>query len=402
MKLTQIHLSNFQSFGPESTLIDMAEMTFVLGPNGTGKTAVLQALVRLFGMDPSLRRIRKTDFHVAAGAPAGAHAAATLWIEAQFEFPELTEKTKGKHPSVPGHFAHMRLESADGVPRVRFRLSAQMDDDGEIEESMVYVLQVDAEGKPSKSAVASKNDHSSIQVHYLPARRDPSDHVSYAANSLLGRALRAADWRAEREAVTGLTEAIGRALAGNAAIQGVGAKLTTHWGSLHKGAYYANPSLSFERSEIDNLLRHLTVSFTPGHAEPLVDFSRLSDGQQSLLYLSLVLSMQSIGREVLANKLPAFDIDKLRPAVFTLIAMEEPENSLSPHYLGRVIKALTTFSKEHDSQAIVATHAPSLLRRGDLHPGRERKAAASPELEGGRRRYAHHGTAVESRARTDE
>lgn len=362
MKLTQIRLSNFQSFGPEATLIGMAAMTFLLGPNGTGKTAVLQALTRLFGIDPGLRRIRKSDFHVAAAAPVGGDAAAALWIEAQFEFPEL-KKPKGKHSAVPGHFAHMRLESADGLPRVRFRLAAQMDEDGEIEESMVYVLQADAEGKPTKTAVVSKHDRNSIQAHYLPARRDPSDHVSYAANSLLGRTLRAADWQAEREAVAELTGAIGKALAGNAAIQGVGAKLSTLWGSLHKGTYYANPSLSFERSEIDNLLRHLTVSFTPGHAEALVDFSRLSDGQQSLLYLSLVLSVQAIGREVLASKLPAFNIDKLRPAVFTLIAMEEPENSLSPHFLGRVIKVLTTFAAEYDSQAVVATHAPSLLRR---------------------------------------
>lgn len=361
MKLTQIKLSNFQSFGPDATAIDVAAMTYLLGPNGTGKTAVLQALSRLFGIDPGLRRIRRTDFHVAAAAGEDA-VAASLWIEAQFEFPEL-KKPKGKHAAIPGHFAHMRLESADGLPRVRFRLTALMDEDGDIEESFVYVLQADAHGEPTKTAVVSKHDRGAIQVHYLPARRDPSDHVSYAANSLLGRTLRAADWHAEREAVAQLTEEIGKALAGNAAIAGVDAKLSAHWSALHKGSYYASPSLSFERNEIENLLRHLSINFTPGHAEPLVDFSRLSDGQQSLLYLSLVLTVQAIGREVLANKLPAFDVDKLRPAVFTLVAMEEPENSLSPHYLGRVIKALTTFSGEHDSQAIIATHAPSLLRR---------------------------------------
>jgi putative ATP-dependent endonuclease of OLD family len=43
--------------------------------------------------------------------------------------------------------------------------------------------------------------------------------------------------------------------------------------------------------------------------------------------------------------------------------MEEPENSLSPHYLGRVIQALMAFSRNNDAQAIIATHAPSLLRR---------------------------------------
>jgi len=95
-----------------------------------------------------------------------------------------------------------------------------------------------------------------------------------------------------------------------------------------------------------------------------VDFTRLSDGQQSLLYLSLVLAMHDIGCKVLSGELAeAFDIDKLRPAVFTLIAVEEPENSLSPHYLGRVARTLTTFAEGQDSQALVATHAPSLLRR---------------------------------------
>ncbi len=160
-----------------------------------------------------------------------------------------------------------------------------------------------------------------------------------------------------------MTQDISTALAGNAAVEGLGEQLTAHWTALHKGTYYANPSVSFERNEIDSLLRHLTVGFTPGHDNQIVDFSRLSDGQQSLLYISLVLSVQAIGRKVLAGELDAFDVDKLRPAVFTLVATEEPENSLSPHYLGRVIKALTTFSGHHDAQALVATHAPSLLKR---------------------------------------
>ena len=36
---------------------------------------------------------------------------------------------------------------------------------------------------------------------------------------------------------------------------------------------------------------------------------------------------------------PTVDPAKLRPASFTLIALEEPENSLSPHYVGRVERA---------------------------------------------------------------
>lgn len=144
---------------------------------------------------------------------------------------------------------------------------------------------------------------------------------------------------------------------------GKGGTETGIWSKLHKGEFFADPAVSFAQSEIDALLRHLSLTFTPGHGEPLVDFSRLSDGQQSLLYISLVLAMREIGDKVLAGELNAFDIDKLRPAIFTLIAIEEPENSLSPHYLGRVIRAVSEFASGQNTQALVATHAPSLLRR---------------------------------------
>jgi putative ATP-dependent endonuclease of OLD family len=203
MKLTRLRLSNFQSFGQGPTVLELDAMCFLLGPNGAGKTAVLQALARLFG-DPLLRRVRRADFHVPdEDLTKGDIGPLTLWIEAQFEFPEL--KLKGKHATIPGCFAHMRLESADGMPLLRFRLTATMDEDGDIEEKMLYVLQVDEHGEPLKTVPVQKHDRNTIQVHYLPARRDPSDHISYAANSLLGRALRAVDWRAESEKISELT-----------------------------------------------------------------------------------------------------------------------------------------------------------------------------------------------------
>ena len=140
--------------------------------------------------------------------------------------------------------------------------------------------------------------------------------------------------------------------------------LTAQWGILHRGNYFVDPSILFLRSEMKNLLRHLSIGFAPGHGEQFVDFSRLSDGQQSILYLSIVLGMQNLGARVLSGELAdAFDVDKLRPAIFTLIAVEEPENSLSPHYLGRVVRALEDFAQEQDAQALLATHSPSLMRR---------------------------------------
>ncbi len=361
MKLQTIRLSNFQCFGPEATEIDLEDLTFLIGPNGAGKTAVLQAMCRLFAFDPALKRIQKTDFHV-PHTEGEAPDERSFWIEANFLLPELLNDA-GEHPTIPTHFAHMRLDDADGIPRVRFRLDASMGADGDIEDTLLYVLDLDTDGSPLNTAPVPRAERNNIQVHYLPARRDPADHIAFSANALLGRLLRAVNWDVERTTIKNLTDQISNNLASNTSVASLSAKLTETWKGLHKGSYFTDPSITFVTSEIEALLRHLSVSFSPGHDEQLVDFSRLSDGQKSMLYLSLVLSSQAIGRAVLSGEDGTFDPDKLKPAVFTLVAVEEPENSLSPHYLGRIVSSLTDLVGKEDAQALIATHAPSMLRR---------------------------------------
>ncbi|RDU97845.1 ATP-dependent nuclease [Trinickia dinghuensis] len=362
MKLQSIRLSGFLSFGPDATELTFNDITYLIGPNGSCKTAALQALCRLFAFDPSLRRIQRSDFHVPYDEDAVPDER-QLWIEADFVFPELDED--GENSTVAPHFSHMRLDTADGLPRVRYRLSATMGVDGDIEETLVYVLDLNGDGSPLTTAQVPRAERNHVQVHYLPARRDPAEHIAYSTSALLGRMLRAVNWENEREEVKGFTDQISESLAANPSIAALSESLKTTWGTLHKGSFFADPHITFVASEIEALLRHLSVSFSPGHDEELVDFSRLSDGQKSMLYLSLVLSAQSIGRAVLAGEDDSFDPDKLRPPVFTIVALEEPENSLSPHYLGRIVNALVAMTGNEDAQALIATHAPSMLRRVD-------------------------------------
>jgi putative ATP-dependent endonuclease of OLD family len=65
-KLAHSRIRNFRCFGNDATDIALDDTTFILGPNGTGKTAVLQTLARMFGLDPVLRKIRHSDCHIAA------------------------------------------------------------------------------------------------------------------------------------------------------------------------------------------------------------------------------------------------------------------------------------------------------------------------------------------------
>jgi putative ATP-dependent endonuclease of OLD family len=361
LKLTTIRLSNFQSFGAEATTIELEEITYILGPNGSGKTAVLEALSRMFSPTAGLRKVRASDFHVPlTGRGAGD---VSMWVEADFEIPEAEEEET--HAAVPPFFSHMALQEPGGAPRLRVRLTAILDEADEVEDTIEYVLEVDADDEPVRRSTMPSGDRSSIEVHYLPARRDPSEHISYAAGSLLGRILRAADWSAERVVLETLSETITSTLAANGALTSVGAGLTDVWNQLHRGSFFTDPAIAFGSGGFESVLRQLTLRFTPSHAGDTLPFERLSDGQQSLLYISLVLSWRSICRSVLDGTETTLDPDRLRPPVHTILAIEEPENSLSPVYLGRIIKALRAACGEADTQALIATHAPSLLRRAE-------------------------------------
>lgn len=359
MRLCSLFVHNFQSFGPAVEEISFSDVTYLLGPNGAGKTAALQALCRMFSVDPSLRRIRRSDFHVPA-TEVEQPEQRQLWLEADFTFEETLDDDD--FDTVPPFFGQMAMRTAGELPRVRFRLEATMHEDGEVEERFVFVTKTDESDDPVAMQAVPKRHRDAIHLHYLPARRDPSDHVAYGATALLGRLLRAANWNEDRETVKDLTEQITECLAENESVQTLSESLTNAWKRLHRGSFFASPRLTFENSEIEALLRHLTVSFSPGHGENQVDFARLSDGQKSMLYLSLVLSALTIGREVRSGKNKAFDPHKLKPPAFTILAVEEPENSLSPQYLGRIVNSLKS-SVDVDAQALIATQAPSMLRR---------------------------------------
>src|SRR5688572_13495502 len=67
VKVTSGTVQNFRCFGPEPTSFELGDTTVLIGANGSGKTAVLVALARLFGPGQSMRTFLKSDFHVPLG-----------------------------------------------------------------------------------------------------------------------------------------------------------------------------------------------------------------------------------------------------------------------------------------------------------------------------------------------
>ena len=68
MKIASITLRNFRRFGDSPTTVELAEdITALVGANGSGKTALLTALNRLFGTTQNMRTMRRSDFHLPPG-----------------------------------------------------------------------------------------------------------------------------------------------------------------------------------------------------------------------------------------------------------------------------------------------------------------------------------------------
>ena len=100
-----------------------------------------------------MRKIRASDFHIPVDeAPDAAPEERGLWIEANFEFPELELEDADDMPAVPGNFAHMLMVDDEEPVRVRFRLAATLDQDGDIEESFTYVNKTDDAGMPTEES----------------------------------------------------------------------------------------------------------------------------------------------------------------------------------------------------------------------------------------------------------
>lgn len=362
MKLSALRINNFQSFGPyEAEIRFEDDITYLLGPNGSGKTAVLQALARLFSPIQSQRTVQVSDFHrpmdkINLAEQDWLDTEPTLWIEAEFEAPKPTDNL---NPDVPVFFKQMSMKGSGGHrPRMVVRLTATLDGDGVVEEKIEYVRTKN--GEPS-FVTMPRTDRNKIAVYYLPARRDPSDQISYTASSMMGKILRATEWKNQRREIAEKFSEISDSIIKNTVIELIGKSIEYNWKRLHKGKFLTSPSITFGNGEFESILRQLSLDFNPTHTGSGIPFGNLSDGQKSLLYFSIIMAWISLCRKSMNGEANDIDLDRLNPPVCTIIAVEEPENSLAPHYLGRISKQLRNVS--NIAQSIVATHSPAVVKR---------------------------------------
>ena len=368
MRIESIELSGFRCFGPDPITVPISsEITAVVGPNAAGKTALLHALSKMFGVSRAQRTVLRSDFHLGAEDDPDDREAKDLFIDVLIGLPELADGTATAETVAPS-FRHMQIERQGDAPVCRLRLEARWEDDGTIEGEVsqelfwVDTLEID----PAEDAChpVSAADRGLIQLYYTPASRDAAAQVRATTGALAARLLRAIEWSSETEkAVQDATENLATAFEGESAIAAIGKALQARWSGLHDDVVDTKPRLSLVSRRFEEVVNKIAVIFEQGPNGQERGLDALSDGQQSLFYFALAAAVFDLEREVVDCTVEGFRDDTLRIPALTLFALEEPENHLSPYFLARIVGQVRSLTDAGNAQAIITSHSPAVLSR---------------------------------------
>ena len=158
MRVQTITISGFRSFGITPIRVTLAgDLTSVIGPNASGKTALLQALAKLIGVTRAQRTIHRSDFHLPPDVDPSDRTPRALFIDVLIALPELA-KGSATAEAVAPTFRHIRIERPGASPVCRLRLEARWDDDGtadgEVSQDLYWIDTLDAAIKEINGASA--------------------------------------------------------------------------------------------------------------------------------------------------------------------------------------------------------------------------------------------------------
>ena len=370
MRIERVTLTNFRCFGPSPVSIDLSPgLTAFIGANGTGKTAVLLALARLFGVTNEQRRVRRQDFHV----PQDEESPPTerrFCVEVLLDFPELRDPDGGtvdnRDPSaVPEFFQQMTIDD-NGNLKCRLRFESVWTDDGSIEGAVEShfraVRTLDEDFGEAQCSNVTSADRMRIQMVYVPSVRDGESQV---ASFLRGRLWRAISWTdAFRQSVSESSGEINAAFGEEQGVEAVVGAIRSRWDGVVGAATDISPSFRPVDQRFEELIRHIEVVFTQRETRRPLELREVGDGQRSLFHIALTLATIHIEAMVRAGDVEGFIDDRLPLPALTLLALEEPENNLAPFFLSRIVAQVQALTDESPhAQAILSSHSASLLGR---------------------------------------
>ena len=280
--IEKLRLRNFRCFGDvaEEFTLD-STLTAMVGANGAGTTAIITALMKLFGTRAEDRRLTREDVHFGryeepgaaedpspVVAPAGATDIVTppppmpsdladllgppgpppapkvtpvsdrqVEIEVTLAFPELEDECAGGD-AVPEIFRAMSAAGPGEPIKARIRLEASWSygaDDDDISTRIYWITTLDAVPFGDKDIAKlpfSAADRRRFEMRYLPATRDGNAILKLALRELLVWLEKFGDWSGGREPMARQWEGLQEIFDTMPAISKVTGELAVTWGRL--------------------------------------------------------------------------------------------------------------------------------------------------------------------------
>lgn len=365
MFIKSMKISNFQCFSEVPVDIDFEkDITCLIGNNGAGKTSILKAIQKVFGNTTDERTIFKSDFHVATGETDLQNR--QLYIDIVFEFLDKDEvKTLA-------FFSPVIYESKNKTFQARMRLEALWNEDeyeDDVSSTLFWVLtdeDVDFGDETPLKIKVENHERRQINLIYVPATRNAKSILNIELKRIIKKIERYADIsETDRLAIENDSKVLGEKVNAITAVQSIQTAINNVWNKIHDSSlpHYGNIKLEIISNKFEDLVKSLILKLFPSETEDLKDINELSDGQISLLYLTLSMALYEIEVQHENNKLSGLKEQDYDAPIFTIFALEEPENHLSPFYLSRIIDALEDKSKSNSIISIVTSHSPNVVRR---------------------------------------
>ncbi|MFY9261823.1 MAG: AAA family ATPase [Gallionella sp.] len=370
MNISSVLIKGFRCFDGNGQHVHLNKFTCFVGPNASGKTASMSALVRMFGDTQTERTIRPADFHLQPGEKLSAVNERSLSIEVMLEFPEL-EGDVAASSAIPEAFNQMLVAEQSGSPYCRIRLEATWTNDGtaqgDVQQKLLWILTPSDDPKTIQDNQRSVKaaERVRLRVVYVPAARDPATQIRASSATVFGRLLKAIDWGDHQAAIQGKLDELKSDLGQLAGLATLNTQVQNAWGNLYDGRVAANVTFQSEQADASSLLGMLVPTFAPNEQGQAIQAAELSDGLRSLFALSLPLGFYRVEEQLKEAATAAgfrADITDELPRL-TIFAVEEPENHLSPHYLGKVVTELNQIANEPNAQVVLSSHSPSIMRR---------------------------------------
>jgi putative ATP-dependent endonuclease of the OLD family len=368
VRISLLTLTGFRCFGPQAECVPLCDLTALVGSNGCGKSSALWALIRMFGISQSDRTLVRADFHLSAGKDWDDLTNASLRIEALLQFPEL-EDDGDFDDAAAACFKHMTIREPGKTPYCRIRLDGTWErsnlPEGDVEQKLWWITSpLGTDEEDEKKVPVQGHERSRIHVHYVPAMRDPARQIRHVSGSLLHTLLRAVHWSDEtKREVSEASDAIRDAFAAEDGVVAIQAALEACWKELHGAPEHRQVAIRPISRKLEELIRQVEATFSPGPADKEDGIDRLSDGQRSLFYLAIVAALLDVQEMVGKSHSDAISREQLSPPILNILAVEEPENHVAPHYLGRIMTMLRRICASERGQVVLSSHSASILAR---------------------------------------